>query len=241
MSNLTITISDRAAPHGTPVYSPRVLTGRVVWLPWTDPGPIATSQHERVFVAELAEISGGPASTHSRSDVTAVLNALRGGLSVRRLLESAPGLRPERLHRAYDVLEDRRAGSAAAWAAIVREPTVEGLHRHGGVAARLVPVLVHRLLETADVDPGLLPEVARRLARSVEDVRRLAADIELEMNRHTDPSMAMAISRALYDPTSDCVFGRVEHLPERVGALMPTRVAALLDEHVQGAAVFFPT
>jgi hypothetical protein len=241
MFHHTAMTMDHAAPTGMPSYSPRPMTGRVAWLPWTDPGPIATSQQERVFVAELAEVSGGAASTHARSDATALLNALRGGLSVRRLFAQAPGLRPERVHRAYEVLEERRAGSAAAWAAIVDEPTVGTLHALGGQAARLVPVLVHRLLDTADIDPDLLPEIATRLASGVEDVRRLVHRTELEMNRHADIEMAMAISRALYDPTSDCVFGRVEHLPERVGSLMPTRVAALLDEHVQGTTTFFPT
>lgn len=235
MPSTTTTTLDR--PLGSPSYAPRVSHSRVAWLPWTDPNPIATTRHERTFAGELAQIAGAPADSHARSDTTAVLNALRGGLTVEQLLENAPGLRPTRLHRAYQDLEERRRVAVEAWQQIAAEPTVASLHEHGQHAAKLVPVLVHRLLETADIDEGLLPRVAAHLVSGVDEVQRLVHNTELELDRRLDPVDAMAISRTLYDPTSDCIFARVEHLPTRVGSLVPTRVAALLNEHVQGLAL----
>lgn len=232
MSTNSTLMLDR--PGDGPAYAPRVMWGRVAWLPWVNPGPIATARHERTFIAELAGRAGAPTPEFTRSDLTAVLNALRGGLTVDALLSNAPGLQLGRLYGAYEEIEDRRRRATIAWDAIVADPTPESLEEHGEQAARLVPVLVQRLLETADIDAALLPRVTASLVAGIGDVRRLIHQSEAELDRRVDDATAMAISRTLYDPTSDCVFSRVEHLPERVGSLVPTRVAALLNEHVQG-------
>lgn len=237
MSHTATLTVDRPGIARRPSYAPRLTSGRVAWLPWSNAGAIATANGERDFVTDLASRAGDLGAEATRSDTTAVLNALRGGLSTDQLFANAPGLRPERLYRAYQELEERRRRAAAAWSAIVADPTRASLEHHGEDAARLVPVLVHRLLETADVDPALLPRVAARLAHGVDEVRRLIRNTEVELDRRPDPEHAMALSRALYNPMADCIFGRVEHLPERVGCLMPTRVAALLAEHVEGPAL----
>lgn len=224
-------------PADAPTYAPRVSATRAAWLPWSNSGPIATATQERAFVAELMQRSGGPAAEHTRSDITAVLNALRGGLTLDELLANAPGLQLGRLHSAYMDLEERRRQAVDAWMAIVEDPTMATLEHYGEQAARLVPVMVHRLLETADIDRGLLPRVAAYLAQGVDEVRTMIRNTELELDRRIGTDDEMELSRALYDPTTDSMFDRVEHLPERVGSLVPTRVAALLNEHIQSASL----
>ena len=89
---------------------------------------------------------------------------------------------------------------------------------------------MHRLYETAAIDPRNLPRVAAHLAESVESLRTLVRNAEMQLDQGADTATPTAISRTLYDPTSDAIFARPEHLPERVGSLVPTCVAALLCE-----------
>lgn len=229
-TTFTLVPDYRPGSHLGSAFSPRVVVGPVPWLPWVDSNPIATAAREDEFVRTLVEESGGQPASHSRADVTALLNALRGGLTVATLRATCPGVRPDRLYSAYQALEARRAESAGAWAAIIEQPTLESLDEYGDVAACLVPVLVNRLRETASIDAQMLHRVSAHLAAEVDQVRRLVRNSELEIDRQPDSSVAIDISRTLYDPMSDCLFARSDYLPDRVGSLVPTRVAALLHE-----------
>lgn len=200
-------------------------------LPWDGDCRIATATDEERFVADLAGRCDGPAP-HRRSDVTAVLNALRGGLSVAELLERAPGLRPERLISAYDELDAQRRSSVAAWHAIVASPDVVTLATHGPQAALLLPVPVERLRRVARLSPVSLQDAAASAAVLVERAGTIVRRIERALD---DPELgseqAWHLARQLFDQGGECAMARADHLAERVGALTSTRVATLMGEH----------
>lgn len=216
----------------TPVDGRAVGTRRsttATWLPWRDATTIVTPSVERTFVADLEELAGG-SEAHTRRDTTAVLNALRGGLTAGELLARAPGLRPRCLVGAYHALEQRRRRAARAWLAIMDHPTIDVLAEHHVAAARLMPVLVERMLDAAMIDPAILPRLGGHIGAAVQEIARAAENIERELDRCVDPDRRASISRTLFDPHADCVYARDDHLPVRVGALVPTRVASLLGE-----------
>jgi hypothetical protein len=229
MSN-TLTVG--ADPHleTAPSTTPRI--GLVAWLPWATAYPIATALQERRFLADLEAACDGAPTEHTRSDTTACLNALRGGLTLAELLEHAPGLQPSRLFGAYLALDELRRASVAAWNAIVAEGSVDSLRRHGELAAGVVPVLIDRLHRSVTIDPENLPRVVRAAADDVESVRRMIERTERLLDRCFDVEDAVALSQTMYHPMAECLFGRPDHLPTRVGSLMPSQVAALLGERV---------
>ncbi len=217
-----------ARPHtgrATSTHRPTVL------LPWSTFGRIATATEEATFVAELERQCGGTAAAHRRSDVTALLNALRGGLTVDQLLDQAPGLLAARLFGAHSSLETLRRESEAAWSSIVETPTMRSLDAHGPEAATLLPVPVERLRRIAAMSPNALGHEVARCARAITVARDSVRRIETELDRGLlDAGRADQLSRALFDQHGDCALSNDHHLPERVGGLVPTRVAALLRE-----------
>lgn len=200
-------------------------------LPWGGDCRIATAADEERFVADLARRCDGPAP-HRRSDVTAVLNALRGGLTVADLLDRAPGLRPERLISAHAALDAQRRSSVDAWNAIVASPDAATLAAHGPQAALLLPVPVERLRRVARLSPASLPDATANAATLVERAASIVRRIERALD---DPDLgseqARQLARQLFDQGAECAMAREDHLPERVGALTSTRVATLLREH----------
>lgn len=235
----TITLADHApAARGIPRRTAARRSGTrrpVSLLPWAVRGRIATTADETAFVADLTDRAARDgrrdAIGHRRSDVTALLNALRGGLTVDQLLGEAPGLQPQRLLDAHATLEAARRDSVAAWRAIVDAPTAEALAHHGPVAARLLPVVIDRLRRVAAMSPGALAsEIARAHAAidATDDrVRRIEGELDgtpAGTARHDE------LARVLFDQHGECVFAHDAHLPARVGSLLPTRVAALLGE-----------
>lgn len=204
-----------------------------LWLPWRCRNWPTTPAEEHRFVVELAmRADGAPAAAHTRSDTTAVLNALRGGLSADELLAHVPGLPAHRLLAAYRDLEHRRAVSFDAWNAIVAEGTEEALRARGVAASALVPVLVDRLWATLSVGPEAYATTIDKLASYVEATARNVTEIETAMG--VWPERAVDLGARLYNPYGDAITNRVDHLARRVGTLTPNRVAALLGETPSG-------
>lgn len=231
MSN-TLTVGVDPHLDHIPPAAPSTRIGLVAWLPWATAYPIATARQERRFVAELETATDGAISDHSRSDTTACLNALRGGLTLAELLEYAPGLDPRRLLGAYRSLESLRRASVSAWTAIVGDEAPSALDRHGDVAARVVPVLVDRMRRAVEIAPENLPQVIRSAADDIEAVHRMIERTEHLLEHCFDVEDAIALSQTMYHPLAECLFARPDHLPARVGSLMPAQVAALLGERV---------
>lgn len=202
----------------------------VGWLPWSDPNHPATSADERRFVEDLRSAAHGRRRTHRRSDLTALLNALRGGLTVDELVQRAPGLDLQRLYDAYVALDDMRKEAVEAWRAIESSRSLGTVRTEGAAAARLLPVIVARLEQLAEHEPSLVPVAIDEAARDIETAHRLAQRLEHELDRAVDRSdWAMKIGKQLYDPRGESVFGRNDYLPTRVGSLVPQRVAKLLE------------
>lgn len=204
-----------------------------IWQLWPGPGAPATTAEEHTFVARLATLApatGGRPAPRERRVVTAVLNALRCGITVDDLLDRAPGLRPCDLLDAYRDLDRRRRIAVRAWHAMERRRTIDSLTEHGPVAAQLLPVLVARLVTAAEIggERGVAYAIA---AASVDLAATAETELRLEtaMARRSGAERA-AVGRQLYDLYEPGLWSTASYLPTRVGSLVPVRVAALLGE-----------
>jgi hypothetical protein len=204
-----------------------------LWLPWRCRNWPSTPAEEHRFVVELSHLAEpGASGLHTRRDTTAVLNALRGGLSADELIRQVPGLPAHRLLAAYRDLDGRRSAAVTAWDAIVADGTEAGLREHGAAAAALVPVLVDRLWAVLTIGPDAYRTTVDKLASYVEATDRNVAELETAMAIW--PERAVDLGVQLYNPYGDAVTNRVDHLARRVGTLTPNRVAALLGETPSG-------
>ena len=203
------------------------------WMPWTGRNWPATAREERAFVVRLTELAPPRQGAATRSDITAVLNALRCGLTVDELLDRAPGLQPGRLLDAYCVLDAERAESEQAWHAIVARPNLETFVRHGTSAARLLPAAITGLRSVAELHLQSLGVAVGELADRVRSVQARVCRIEDVLDRLIPPSdRGVELGRQLYDPIGGGETSHPDYLPTRVGTLVPTRAAALLGERV---------
>lgn len=208
-----------------------------IWQLWPGGNAPATAEDEGRFLARLEVLAalapepgtGLPAGS-LRRHVTAVLNALRCGITVDDLLQRAPGLRPTALLAAHRHLDERRTRAVRAWESIGRARTIDALTTHGPVAAQVVPVVVSRLVTAAETAG------ARGLARAVEaamlDMAALdavCAQLEQAMAA-ADPVERAMLGRRLYDLAEPGLWSHDSFLPRRLGVLVPVRVAALLGE-----------
>lgn len=202
-----------------------------LWHLWPGRHWPLTHAEEAAFVADLsARCDEGQRARATRGDMTAVLNAMRCGLSVDELLQVAGGLRPGRLLVAYQELDRRLQGVVSAWAEIVNRPTIATLTEHASAATRLLPIPVHRILATAAYSPPQrLAENIRHAAAEVNRVGAAALALEqhLPLLRADD---AVAAGLELYNPYYPGLWGHPFFLPARVGALVPVRVRELLGE-----------
>lgn len=209
-------------------------TRRPLVLPWASTGRFATAADEACLVAELESCGEAEPGGHRRADVTALLNTLRGGLNLGELLRQAPGLRPARLLDAHRDLETRRQWSASAWDAIVRDADHTTLATHGDEAAILLPAPIGHLRRIAHTSPDRLRGQILRTATAVDWAQAAVRQLERRLDAEgLDADEEAEIARRLYDQHDSCALAHDEYLPTRVGALVPTRVAALLGEHRQ--------
>jgi hypothetical protein len=227
--------SRRAAASPVPRHTVPQPVGSVhLWMPWRCRNWPSTPGEERRFVVDLAERADvGVDVEPTRSDITAVLNALRGGLTAAQLIDKAPGLPTTRLLAAYRRLEQNRAAAAGAWDALVEAGGPDALAVHGDRAGVLVPVLVERLGAAAELGEVPYRATVARLASLVATTHRSIDEVEAALA--AAPERAVELGAQLYNPYSDSLANRVDHVARRVGMLTPTRVAALLGETANGA------
>lgn len=209
--------------------------------PWADVQHPASAAGEQRFVEQLLAIAACsdpvPGHDFTRTEVTALVNALRGGLDAIDLLRRAPGLVPGRLVAAYEHVEHERAVSEAAWAAIVADPVPEVVVQNAPLAARLLPVVVVELAEYARRND---PQLARRVQLAEREVARVGAvarRLEGWMDDPVPHAMDSAeVGRLLFDLEGPGLWSHNFFLAPRVGALVPVRLAALLGEQSAAAA-----
>lgn len=203
-----------------------------VWHLWPGRHWPASAQEERAFVDDLAALAGEPARAAARYDITAVLNALRCGVTVPELLTYAPGSDPACLLAAYRDLEGRRVASVNAWYALREDPSYSALTEHGPAAGLLLPAPVKRIVSISGIVSA--PTLARVIAQEDADVSRAlrsAAQVEADLARRTPPDeCGVALGAILHNPIQPGLWGHPYYLPPRVGTLSPLRVADLLGE-----------
>jgi len=214
------------------------------WMPWSAANRPATSRDEQRFLSDLRLLAtaqawspdheGGPGDQPGRSDATAMLNALRCGLSADDLFERAPGLNPVRVLRSYLDLDTRRQKAIYAWDWIVGDPSDSSLHEWGPDAATLMSPLVGQLLDTARHKPTRYAATVANLAVRVEEIGRCIVELERAIDAEPRGSQqGVELGRILYDPTGSALTNQPTHLPTRVGTLTPSRVATLLGERLE--------
>ncbi len=212
-----------------------------LWRVWPGREWPASGDEELALLADLELRAPGaeplaPIEAR-RGDMTALLNALRCGLDAPDLFGRAPGLRPDRLIAAHAALDARRREAVEAWR----------LHRFhtdlsrclatwGDTAAALVPVVIGRLRDARDHDTAELESLVAACASDIDRVGRLAASVERDMSDPgVPPRRRAALAGLLFGGAGAGLWHHECYLAQRVGSLVPVRVAALLGENTAPA------
>jgi hypothetical protein len=216
---------------------PQPRSADLLWRVWPGREWPASGDEERAFLADLEHRVQANGSFDQieprRGDMTALLNALRCGLEAPDLFSRAPGLRPDRLIVAHMELDARRRGAVSAWRVIASRPTAESLATWGDTAAALVPVVIGRLRDVPDVDAAGLESLVAACAADIDRVGRLAASVERDMSDPGVPPRRRAgLAGLLYGGAGAGLWHHECFIAQRVGSLVPVRVAALLGENV---------
>lgn len=215
--------NDRRTPCRTPP----------IWMPWTGGSRVNTTTEEANFLVRLSDRAGGTVSDYRRPDITALLNALRCGLTVDDLFERAPGLVAEQLFGAYIALEQLRYRAETAWEMISDQGTPEAVVTLGPEAAKLVPSLVGQLFAVVESAPHRVPALVAAMRDDILSTRQSVRTIEHALQESLgNPERSMDLGRLLYDPSGHGAASDPSFLSRRVGTLVPTCVAALLGERV---------
>lgn len=218
----------RSACCGAPLRD-ATTTGGV--FPWRGRGWPAGIREERHFVTDLEALTGDVVLPFNRSDVTALMNALRSGITLTSLLAAAPGLKPERLLAAHRELEWSRQDATRSWEAVLEQRDAEGVLEHGVAASLLMPALMTQLELLAIERPALVPAAIDRCEQRMELATDLADAFEARIaNCRPGCSEAMRIGTRLFDADRPSAWSDVFYLPRRVADLVPERVAGLLKE-----------
>lgn len=200
-----------------------------IFHPWSSRMWPCSPAEEASFVVDLNRTALTTTTEFDRRDVTALVTALRCGLSAEELLDAARGLKPSRLVAAYVELDRRRSISAGAWLAVTEDGTLGALEQYMMAASLLLP--------------GILGQVVRDVRRT-GDAQRVIVGAAARVNRATGEVLALEqgldhgvttlrareIGALLNDGHETGAWNLEAFLPSRVGSLMPLRVAALLGE-----------
>ncbi|MFZ4718690.1 MAG: hypothetical protein ACOYMR_04660 [Ilumatobacteraceae bacterium] len=201
------------------------------WLPWRSRGWPVTRREERTFLLDLWELTGGRPGTYRRSDATAILNALRGGLTVGELLDAAPGLVPAKLLAAYLDLQHRRRTARAAWDEIVALRTADAVLELAVAANRIAPGPVSQLWSIARTRPELVPDAVARIEQRCAAAFHVAAEVEQRIERCAeDCGHRPRLALQLFEPGCPTLWSDPAYLPARVTDIVPDRLRTLLDE-----------
>lgn len=193
-----------------------------------------TTEFERTFrrrVAELGSVVRRGAPAPRRSTVTAVMTALRSGISADRLLAVARGLTPQDVADAYDHVARIRGQAHAALDRLIDDPTVDRFDAEADVIAPLMPQMVVSLRRLAAGFPDSLPGAIENLATQIGELDRSVDSIESRI------SAGLGSWRHLVGELDDGRNGGIQHhpcyRPRRVGDIVPIRLAYLLGDQKQ--------
>ena len=200
--------------------------------PWRGRPSPCTATEELEFVRDLKVLSGDETvDEFERRDVTVLITALRGGLTVRELLEQAPGTRPHRLVAAHRALDGRRLLAEHAWHTIAVDPCRETFATFALCAGDLLPAVISHLAAYQH-DNDWLAQAIGDAAEQVNRTTRRVNILERRLQSIRDVDRARELGALLYDAYGQGAWSLPTFLPPRVGALVPLRLAALLGDEV---------
>ena len=191
-----------------------------VWHLWPGRHWPALPHEELQFVTDL-QSRGGVPSDLTRPHYTAVMKALRCGLTAAHLLA------------AYSRLEFVRERSYAARQVIVADPTVDTIMTNSASASVLLPVPMRPLATAA---ARIASDSARRHLVDAEVAKvagraAAAARVEAALAECVPPdATAVALAVHLHHPNDPTLWGDPYVLRDRVTCLSPMGVADLLGE-----------
>lgn len=167
----------------------------------------------------------------TRTAVTVLLNALRCGVTWPQLVMSLPAAKADELLIAYEFLTRQLTDSTDAWNQLLADPHSDAWVHYGPVAARLLPVPVHRIgISLVHVTQShLLVSAVNRIAAEVRRVSEGAARIEERLHEF-EPGhpTAIRLGRSLHDVSEPGVWTHPYFAAQRVGQLSTTRVRDML-------------
>jgi hypothetical protein len=208
--------------------------------PWGGRERPATAAEETVFVERLRRLTARPSQgtvtgeLFQRYDITAVVTALRNGVTVDEMFRSAPGLRPDSIAAAYDHVERIRSAAADAWQSLVAEPTAATLVAVGDPAAAVLPAIISRLrsLLVRHPDHSLtLAEAIAAINQEIVATGNRALELEYLLTNSTKPDAVARAADLLVGEFRDGLWNLGSFLPPRVGTFVSTRLRELLGEH----------
>ncbi len=188
---------------------------------------------EVTFIADLRRRSLSDGDDFDRRDVTALVTALRSGLSADDLLDSARGLKPARLIAAHHALDSRRLTAVEAWRAIVELGTIDAFEEHAPAAAAIMPAVVTQIMRDSKRAewPDVITTVASQVARATTEVLALEQHLASGAARGTlSPARSREAGALLYNGHETGAWNRETFVPTRVTSLVPLRIAGLLGE-----------
>ena len=206
-----------------------------LWHIWPGRHWPASKAEEILFVKDLekvATIGQNKIIKHERGDLTAVLNALRNGMTYEELLKVAPGIVPDRLLSAYRHIDKLRMVSINAFLSLLENPSKHTEHLHSQQASMLFPVPTFRLGAAINENNPKLLKKERLTVKEIYDSTAEKAD-ELEKRLASgslDDLESIRLGRVLYDPFGQSLWSHPFYSPSRVGTLVPSRVKDLLGE-----------
>jgi hypothetical protein len=208
--------------------------------PWGGRERPATAAEETVFVERLRQMTARPSqgaitgAPFHRYDITALVTALRHGVTVDEMFRSAPGLRPESIAAAYDHVERIRSDAADAWRSLVVEPTAATLIAVGDRAANVLPATISQLRSLLVRHPDHSLSLAAAIAaidREIVATGNRALELEYLLTHSANPAEVTRAADLLVGEFRDGLWSLGSFLPPRVGTFVSVRLREMLGEH----------
>lgn len=199
--------------------------------PWHGRQTPCTADEEQSLVDELEMLcADDPVDEFGRPDVTLLITALRGGLSVAELMAQAPGARAPRLLAAHRQLDGRRLLAEHAWRTIAADPLHDTFAAFAACAAELLPAVISHLSGYQHDAIALAHAIGDAAEQVNRTTRRVLVLERLLVGSDSDPERARNLGTLLCDVYGQGAWSLPTFLPPRVGTLMPVRLGALLGD-----------
>jgi hypothetical protein len=199
--------------------------------PYGSPEQMPTVEFEVAFRRRLADLSDGSERSTERprrAAVTALLTAIRGGITVDRLLSIAAGLSAGELVDAYDFVDRLRCDASAALDQLFDDPTIECFDEVAPAIAGLLPQAVSYLRRTAAATPDGFTSAVRHFEAQTHDLDDAIDEIEHRLRSGDDAVWELLGQRD--DGHQGGIYNDPCYRPRRLGDITSVRLASLLSE-----------